>query len=276
MTDISEWQGGVGRNWATEWARTDRSFAGLTKHLLDAIAAEPGERIVDIGCGAGEVALAVAAARPQAQVTGVDVSPDLVAAARERGEVIGNARFLLADATLWADPHGAPDLYVSRHGVMFFPDPPVAFRHLAKVAAPGARFVFSCFRAAAENVWAVEIAKLLPPPAPVTGQPFPPGPFAFADPEHVKRCMAGWGNFTFTPVDYDYIAGAGSDPVADAMEFFAKIGPTAFAIRTLPASAKASFMDKLEALVQSRLVGGKVTFAAAAWLVSATANHHSG
>lgn len=276
MTDIAEWQGGVGRNWATEWERTDRSFAGLTPGLLDAIAGEPGLRIVDVGCGAGEIALAVAAARPDAHVTGVDVSPELVTAARERGEDIANVRFLLADATLWADPHGAPELYVSRHGVMFFPDPPVAFGHLAKVAAPGARFVFSCFRASAENEWAVEIAKLLPPPAPTGAQPFPPGPFAFADPEHVQRCMAGWRDFAFTAVDYDYIAGAGPDPVADALAFFARIGPTALAIRTLPESAKASFMAKLEALVRSRLVGGKVSFRAAAWLVTATVDHHSG
>jgi len=39
MTGISEWQARVGRAWADEWQRTDRSFAGLTPHLLQVIAA---------------------------------------------------------------------------------------------------------------------------------------------------------------------------------------------------------------------------------------------
>ncbi|MFW1499249.1 SAM-dependent methyltransferase, partial [Vibrio parahaemolyticus] len=71
----------------------------------------------------------------------------------------------LADAAIWPGPGAPVDLYVSRHGVMFFADLPQAFAHLARLAAPGARFVFSCFRAAAQNVWASGLAALLPPSA---------------------------------------------------------------------------------------------------------------
>ncbi|MEO0032167.1 MAG: hypothetical protein RIS94_1925 [Pseudomonadota bacterium] len=271
MTGARDWQGTVGRNWAQEQARTDRSFAGMTPHLLEAVAAERGTRIVDIGCGAGELSRAIAAVRPDAQVTGVDISADLIAAASARGHP-GNLRFELADASAW-QPQTAPDLYASRHGVMFFPHPPGAFAHLAAVAAPGARMVFSCFRAAAENGWASGIARLLPPSAPAPAQTFPPGPFAFADPAHVRACMAGWKDITFTPVDFAYVAGAGSDPVADAMDFFARIGPAAAAIRELPQSARESFLQRLEALARDHLVGGQVAFPAAAWLVRATVDH---
>lgn len=276
MTNAYDWQGGVGRNWASEWRRTDTSFSELTPHLLAAIEGEPATRIVDIGCGAGEVAIAVARARPEARVTGSDISPDLIAAAQHRGSGIANLSFVLADASQWSDPASPPDLYVSRHGVMFFADPPAAFAHLAASASPQARLVFTCFRAPAYNEWATAIAGLLPPPESQSVSPFSPGPFAFADPEHVRNCMTGWRDLTFTPLDFAYIAGAGADPVAEAMAMFLRIGPSAFAMRTLPDSERATFEKRLLQLVESHLDGTRVTFRAAAWLVSATSDHAHG
>ncbi|MCW1382924.1 class I SAM-dependent methyltransferase [Novosphingobium sp. KCTC 2891] len=275
MTDARDWEGGVGRNWAAEWQRTDRSFAALTPRLLECIAQQSGVRVVDIGCGAGELSIGVARARPHAHVTGIDLSQDLLAVAAARAEGVPNVSFERADASRWIDPDRAPDLYVSRHGVMFFDDPPAAFAHLARASMPGARLVFSCFRAVEENGWAAEISRLLPPaPPPSTPVgPYPPGPFAFADPEHVRHCLAGWKDIAFTPFDFSYVAGSGESPVADALAFFQRIGPAAFAIRTLPDSARASFEKRLEELVRSRLAAGQVTFPSAVWLVTATADH---
>ncbi|WP_408586490.1 class I SAM-dependent methyltransferase [Novosphingobium sp.] len=272
MTNAGDWQGGVGRNWAAEWRRTDRSFAALTPRLVGSALEQPGTRIVDIGCGAGELSLALARLRPDARVTGIDLSEALLDVARERGEAQSNLTFEQADASRWSSTDSPPDLYVSRHGVMFFDDPPAAFAHLARVAAPGARLVFSCFRSASENGWAADIARLLPPPQPQTAQPlgFPPGPFAFADPDRVRICLAGWMDITFEPLDFSYVAGAGDAPVADALAYFQRIGPAAAAIRNLPRTARASFEAKLAELVESRLAGGQVTFPAAAWLVTAT------
>jgi len=273
MTGAQEWQGRVGQNWAAEWERTDRSFAALTPHLLAAIAAEPGNRLIDIGCGAGELSIAVATARPDARVTGVDISDELVQAARARAGGLTNLSFELADATDWEAPGAAPDLYVSRHGVMFFSDPPTAFAHLSAMAKPGARMVFSCFRPASENLWAMEIARLLPPGRPAPAADFPPGPFAFADPDHARRCLKGWRDITFQPLDFAYVAGSGANPVADALSFFSRIGLAAAAIRTLPDQARAAFERGLLELVQSRHVGGRVCLPAAAWLVTATADN---
>lgn len=276
MTNAGDWQGGVGRNWAAEWRRTDRSFSGLTPRLVGLGLEQPATRIVDIGCGAGELSLALARLRPETQVTGIDLSADLIDVARERGAGQANLSFQQADASTWSGGDSRPDLYVSRHGVMFFEDPPAAFAHLVRVAAPGARLVFSCFRSAAENGWAAEISRLLPPPPPApppsaaSATAYPPGPFAFADPDHVRACLAGWTDVTFEPLDFSYVAGAGEAPVDDALAYFQRIGPAAAAIRSLPPSARASFQDKLKALVESRLAGGQVRFPAAAWLVTAT------
>jgi SAM-dependent methyltransferase len=267
MTGIAEWQTRVGRSWADEWQRTDRSFAGLTTQLLPAIAAQPGTRVLDLGCGAGEMSLAVAAARPAAQVTGVDVSADLVAVAQARAA--GRCAFYHGDAAAFVDPAGPPDLLISRHGVMFFDDPPAAFRHLAQSAAPGARMVFSCFRAARDNPWGGLFAPLLPPAPPEPPVAFPPGPFAFADPAHVERCLVGWTALRFTPVDFRYVAGAGDDPVADAVGFFSRIGPAATRLAAHDGTARAELQAAMAALIEPWLAGGVVDFPAAAWIVTA-------
>lgn len=171
MAATMDWQGVTGQSWADEWRRTDRSFAALTEVLLARIAAEQGTRILDIGCGAGELSLAIAGARPGAEVLGVDISAQLVGAAS--GRAGGAARFALGDAATWDAQGFAPDLLVSRHGVMFFGDPAAAFAHLSRIAAPRARLVFSCFRAPALNGWASEIGKILANPGGPPRSPLP-------------------------------------------------------------------------------------------------------
>ena len=271
MTGSAEWQARVGRAWADEWQRTDRSFADLTTRLLKVIAAQPGGRVLDLGCGAGELSLAVATARPDAHVVGVDVSADLVAAAQARAA--GHAVFHHADAGVFVDPDGPPDLLVSRHGVMFFTDPPTVFRHLAHHAAPNARLVFSCFRTPAENPWAGIFAPLFPPLPPATAVAFPAGPFAFADPAHIQRCLSGWSDLTFTPVDFHYVAGAGDDPVADAISFFSRIGPTAARLAALDDTARAELQSAMAGVLEPYLTAGQVAFPAAAWIVTAQCDH---
>ena len=269
MTGSLDWDGGVGRAWAEEWRRTDRSFAPLTERLSEAIAALPGRTIVDIGCGAGELALALAGSRPGARVLGLDISPELVAIATRRAEGRDNCAFALADAATWTPQDIAPDLYVSRHGVMFFDDPVAAFRHLGDVAARDAWLCFSCFRRPADNPWASGIAALLPSAPP--SDTHAPGPFAFADPQRVRDILeqAGWSQVRFEPVDFRYVAGAGEDPVDDALGFFARIGPAARAMRSLTEAERPAFAERLRAFTANNRAGDEVAFPAAAWIVTA-------
>ena len=160
MTSAIDWTGRVGQSWASEWHRTDRSFAGLTPHLDAAIlASAPATpfRAIDIGCGAGSTSLALATARPDASVTGIDLSPDLLAVAGRRGAGRPNLAFRHGDAATIAHTLPPPDLLVSRHGVMFFADPAPAFAALRKACRPGATLVFSCFRDRADNPWASDL-----------------------------------------------------------------------------------------------------------------------
>lgn len=276
MTEAAEWAGAVGDAWAAEWRRTDRSFSGLAVHL-DALIAEVATPDVatalDIGCGAGATSIALATARPGLRVTGIDLSPDLIAVARERGAALPNLGF--EQGAVEAVAAGGPpiDLFVSRHGVMFFPDPLAAFRALRVAASPGAQLVFSCFRAARLNPWAAEIVAAIlggPPPPPAD---YAPSPFAFADPAFVRSLLtdAGWHPSEPVPVDFAYRAGEGPDPVADALSFFGRIGPAAPALRAASPAERAAMLDRIAHVVERYRAHTTVDFPAAAWLWSATA-----
>ncbi|UIJ43899.1 methyltransferase domain-containing protein [Sphingomonas cannabina] len=273
MTGAIEWTGTVGRTWAEEWRRTDRSFAAFTPHFDAAIlAAAPPDRFraADIGCGAGSTSLALAAARPDAEVLGIDLSAELVAVATARAQDRANLAFVAGDALDVTERHASFDLIVSRHGVMFFADPVAAFARLHAAAAPDARLIFSCFRDRSLNPWAEEI------PAAVLGHAPPPteagpGPFAFTDADRVETILreAGWRDPIATPVDYAYLAGEGEDPVTDAVAFFRRIGPAARLIRDAPPEVQPALLDRLAAAVSRYRHGNVVDFPAAAWIWSA-------
>ncbi len=84
MSKPNDWEGRTGKGWAAEWRRTDRSWGGLTDQLLRHTRDFTFSTVLDIGCGAGELSLAIARGRPNASVLGVDISPELIEVAQER------------------------------------------------------------------------------------------------------------------------------------------------------------------------------------------------
>lgn len=276
MTGAADWRGAVGDVWAQEWRRTDRSFVNVSPALDAAILAAapigPG-RALDIGCGAETTSLTLAAVRPDLTVMGIDVSAGLIDTARARAARTGlrNLRFVTADLNAALPDMGRFDLLLSRHGVMFADSPRAMFANLRTVAATGARLIFSCFRASAENPWADELLDQVVSVRAVDSGDYAPGPFGFADPAFVRAVLAdaGWQNAQPHPLDYDYIAGAGADPVADAAEFLSRVGPIARAMRDAT-EPPATIRQRPIAELASRSDGTRVAFPAAAWLWSAT------
>ncbi len=272
-----EWRGRVGGSWAEEWARTDRSFGGLTDRLIAAfVGALPEfsdsrqQAVLDIGCGAGETTLRLAAHRRDLAVTGLDLSPDLIAAAQARASGVAKVDFVTGDATAWRGATGYAGA-VSRHGVMFFDDPKPAFAHIRTLIAPGAPLVFTCFAARAKNLWS-DLARDLLPPTPRI-DPHAPGPFAFAEQDYVHDILtaSGWRDAVCEPLDYHYVAGAGEAPVNDALAFFKRIGPVARQLAGLDQETRAAFLPTFRAMLADHEVDGEVRFAACAWLWRAVA-----
>lgn len=269
MTSAIDWTGRVGDVWAAEWERTERSFAALVPHLDAAIlsVAPDRGRALDIGCGVGSTSLALAAARPEVAVVGVDLSAGLIARAAARPATPPAPRFVTGDALAVARDEGPFDLFVSRHGVMFFADPVAAFTDLARSASAGAALVFSCFDDPARNGFATiadDATETVP--APIKG--YRPGPFGFADPTMVATILdaAGWEPYSSARVPFDYVVGEGADPVADALAFLTRIGPCARAIADAAPADRTAIVARLSAALARYRTDQRVVLPASAWI----------
>jgi len=275
MTATYDWHA-YGEVWAQEWRRTDRTLAPVNEALVAAALAAAGVqsagKILDIGCGAGTTSFALADALPEARITGVDLSPALVAVAWDRAQNRSGLRFEVGDAARWTPHEAGFDLIVSRHGVMFFDDPVDAFVHFHALARPGAALAFSCFRSRDDNEWIRAMRPIFARFAPeMLAAPEPAaGPFAFADPVRIESILsaAGFASPELEPLDFDYVAGEGEDPIGDALGFFRRIGPLATMLRTLDEPASEAATAMLTEIVAAQQTAGRVVFGAAAWIVT--------
>lgn len=274
---VEYWNGKVGETWVGMQKRMDRTLTPVTAALLSLAAPQPGEHVLDIGCGAGETTLALAAAvGDDGLAIGIDISEPLLARARQRAEeLLSEADFRNVDATTFNDEADSFDLIVSRFGVMFFADPTAAFANLYRVAHPGARLCFACWQSPSENLWATLPTQLLAdvlPPDP-RYDPNAPGPFAFADPEHVAAILgdAGWQAPVFHAMPFAMVMGEGDDPVAAAVDFALRIGPAARSVREAGPEVVAIARERLAKAFADHLAEGQVGLPAAIWLVTADA-----
>ena len=97
---------------------------------------KPGTRLLDVGCGAGQLALI--AARAGAQVTGCDIATNWLEDARERAAAEGlSASFEEGDAEALPFADGKFDVVVSLIGAMFAPRPELVAAELTRVCRPG-------------------------------------------------------------------------------------------------------------------------------------------
>ncbi len=114
--------------------------AAQRRVLLEAVAARPGERALDIGCGPGFVTEALArAVGPEGAVHAMDNSESSVAMARQRCAEFANAQFELAGAAQLPYPDASFDLAVSTQVFEFVPDVPKALSELHRVLRPRGR-----------------------------------------------------------------------------------------------------------------------------------------
>jgi SAM-dependent methyltransferase len=266
------WNGAVGQTWAAEQDRIDRVLVPLRDVAIAAAGAQPGERVLDAGCGCGETTLALArAVGERGEVVGVDLSEPMLARARARAAAgrHANTRFVMADASRFADARPF-DLVFSRFGVMFFPDPPTAFANLARALRPGGRVAFICWRAADENSWAgVPLeAVLTVVPRPEPPPPGAPGPFSLADADHVRGLLAGAGfaNIDVSARDVPMATGA----LEEATDYALTIGPAARAANAAPPELQARVRAPVREALRGYEKAGVVTFPAAVWVVTAT------
>lgn len=104
-----------------------------------------GNRILDIGTGTGRLAVEIARARPDWQITGIDVSEEMLKLAREtaaRNDLADRVNFQHASAESLPFPDSYFNLVVSHTSLHLWASPLKVFKEIARVTAPGAYCLF--------------------------------------------------------------------------------------------------------------------------------------
>lgn len=111
---------------------------------MERLAAGPGERVLEIGSGAGgDLALLAERVGESGRVIGVDVSPHMVAEARERLRGLGQVEVHVGDIRALPVPDGSVDAVRIDRVLVHVSDLEAAFREVARVLRPGGRFVIT-------------------------------------------------------------------------------------------------------------------------------------
>lgn len=171
--------------WRKWWRPLEAALGPVGDRLIQLAAVRAGHRVLDVATGIGEPA--VTAARlvgPAGRVVGTDISPGMLAVARERAAELGlgNVEFHEMDAEALDLPESSFDAVLCRFGLMFLPDVDRTLVGIRRLLVPGGRLAASVwgpperYPMATAAFGAVARVLELPPPAPGT-----PGMFSLAD-----------------------------------------------------------------------------------------------
>jgi ubiquinone/menaquinone biosynthesis C-methylase UbiE len=259
--------------------------AGAAAHSDIALRRHPvpaGARVLDVGCGFGEMSLALArAVGPRGAVLGVDVCEPLLVIARQdaRSAGLANVTFRRADAQTepFAPEH---DLVFSRFGSMFFDDPLAGLANLRGAARPGGRLLMIVWRRPDENEWAALPRKIAlahlpaPPEKPASPRRFPaPGPFSMSKPDVLRTILkeAGWTEVEIEPIDTEMTVGP---TIEEALTFQLAAGPAGEIVREakeLGDAKRAAIEHDLAKALKPHATPRGVRLHAASWCVTAGA-----
>lgn len=121
---------------AGDYDRFSRPMEAGAREFYDRLALMPGSKLLDVGCGSGQLALM--AARDGLDVIGVDIAENWIERARIRAKAENlQAWFETADAEALPFEDGTFDVVVSLIGAMFAPRPQLVARELLRVCVPG-------------------------------------------------------------------------------------------------------------------------------------------
>src|ERR1700730_12250597 len=139
------WNESAGHAWVKLQDILDAVLAPFEMLLIKEAFPREGDRVLDVGCGAGATTIATAQRLgPTGLCLGADISEPLITAAKARAaaQKISSAVFVQADAQTYAFAAGSFDSVISRFGVTFFDDPEAAFSNIRRAARTEARLTF--------------------------------------------------------------------------------------------------------------------------------------
>lgn len=281
MSDVEtapthDWNGDSGERWAANLARLDVMLEDFGNAAIAAADAQPGERILDIGCGSGASTFPLAAlVGPAGHVLGVDISEQLVGIARAAAPAGRPVEFRCANAATAPLPAASFDLLFSRFGVMFFDDPVAAFVHMRLALKPAGRLAFVCWRGAQENDWVrLPMTAIRDIVQPAPADPNAPGPFAFGDRQRLDDILAasGFTAIDIAPFDTTISYGRGTsreEAVDDALDMAFQVGPLSRALADRPDDIRAQAAEAVRTAFAGQPGETSVQIDGAAWIVTA-------
>lgn len=217
----------------------DLVAAGLGAHGEAAMKAhppQPGDRVLDLGCGFGDTTQQLAAlVGPKGEAVGIDVAEPFIEVARNEAEEAGveNTRFLVGDVQV-AELEGGFDYAFSRMGIMFFANPVQALRNVRKALAAGGRLCAVVWRRKIDNEWVrraeLVVEEYLEHPEESDEPTCGPGPFSMANADTVSEQLkiAGFEEITLQRCDLPLKIGNDLD---QAVEFNMALGPAGEVLR---------------------------------------------
>lgn len=261
------WSGDEGQHWAANADRYDAVNSGFNQILLDAGGVGERDRVLDIGCGNGQLTRLAARRAVLAHAVGVDLAAPMLAnaSARAASENVANVSFRQADAQVYPFAQASFDVALSRFGVMFFADPVAAFANIRRALTPAGRLGFVCRTEFAGT----DLGTVFDAIAPYRQMgPSITGPTSLADPARTRAVLSGAGfeSVTCTHVEVDQIWGS---DVSDAAEFMSGWGPLKRHIDQVGPDGAARARRALLAVLQTFAQPDAVRLRGTAWLVTA-------
>lgn len=249
----------------------DAELAGYGPVLRRSWAVQPHDRVLDVGCGAGQTTRAAARMAEAGSALGIDVSAPAVERARDlaRAEGLRNVTFERADAQTHRFAQGRFDVAISRFGTMFFDDPVAAFGNIRSALRPAGRLVMVVWQARDRNEWDVAIRQALAEP----GEPTPiagegPDPFSLADPTTVEGILRAAGFADIGLADVGEPVYYGPDTAA-AVAWVRRFACTNEFLKRLDPAAAARALARLRDTLAARMTDEGVWFDSRAWIVTA-------
>ena len=150
---------------AGDYDRFSRYMEGGAREFYERLQLAPGCRLLDVGCGSGQLALI--AAKDGLEVTGVDIAANWVERAQARAQAEGvPARFEVADAEALPYEAASFDAVTSLIGAMFAPRPDLVAKELLRVCTPGGTLAMANWTAEGfVGQMFKNVAKFIAPPA---------------------------------------------------------------------------------------------------------------
>ena len=241
-TEMEALKGRLRATWiAGDFGEIAKSIETGAEEFVARLDLKPGMKVLDVACGTGN--LAIPAAHAGADVTGIDIAPNLIEQAKARAaDERLEARFDVGDAEALPYDDASFDVVMTMFGAMFAPRPDITAAELIRVCKPGGLIAMANWTPEAFTGQMFKTnAKHVPPPAGM------PSPILWGAEDAVRERVANGTidlQMTRRKITFTYPFG----PVEVVEHFKKYFGPTQKAFESLDAEGQNALRGDLEKL----------------------------